>query len=333
MCRWFSVLIHLINETSRQFIMWAATSDNVPLDMCAKQKFRSAPAHARSESSLGVFWIAKDAKFLHADNKESDQTARMHRLFWAFVWRKCQKVLFLTVKFRWSGTVKISHTGWEKCTAETGTFGLPFWCLTVVWAIRLQMSHFPLLKWVSSRISKSSQGRLKDTFLYCLSKQRRPWSSHWPPNVTGCEKWQLYQGLNHFRITIPIPYHQPPLSRKHNGFGTRERCFSYPVSKILVVTDSVVVFFICSFCFRKRMSHNLRKRTFPLVSPTKTQISLRSRAVWSESSLSAGRNCILRYPESAHWRFWSDCANAQADLNLHWAHMPKSTLPYVAAQF
>ena len=21
------------------------------------------------------------------------------------------------------------------------------------------------------------------------------------------------------------------------------------------------------------------------------------------------------------WRFWSDCANAQADLNLHWAHM------------
>ena len=28
-----------------------------------------------SESSLGAFWIAKDAKFLHADNKGFDQTA------------------------------------------------------------------------------------------------------------------------------------------------------------------------------------------------------------------------------------------------------------------
>ena len=29
------------------------------------------------ESSLGAFWIVKDAKFLHADNEDSDQTARM----------------------------------------------------------------------------------------------------------------------------------------------------------------------------------------------------------------------------------------------------------------
>ena len=33
-----------------------------------------------SESSLSEFWIAKDAKSLHADNKDSDQTARMRRL-------------------------------------------------------------------------------------------------------------------------------------------------------------------------------------------------------------------------------------------------------------
>ena len=31
------------------------------------------------ESSLGAFWIAKDAKFIHVDNK-TDQTARMRRL-------------------------------------------------------------------------------------------------------------------------------------------------------------------------------------------------------------------------------------------------------------
>ena len=31
--------------------------------------------------------------------------------------------------------------------------------------------------------------------------------------------------------------------------------------------------------------------------------------------------CIIDYPKSAQRRFWSDCANAQADLNLHRAHV------------
>ena len=39
----------------------------------------------RSESSLGTFWVAMDAKFLHANNEDSDQTARMRRLIWIFV--------------------------------------------------------------------------------------------------------------------------------------------------------------------------------------------------------------------------------------------------------
>ena len=33
-----------------------------------------------SESSLGEFWIDNDARFLHEDNVDSDQTARMRRL-------------------------------------------------------------------------------------------------------------------------------------------------------------------------------------------------------------------------------------------------------------
>ena len=37
-----------------------------------------------SESSFGAFWIAKDAKFLHADNEDSDQTAQVRRLIWVF---------------------------------------------------------------------------------------------------------------------------------------------------------------------------------------------------------------------------------------------------------
>ena len=48
-----------------------------------------------SESSPGTFCIARDAKFLHADNKDSDQ---MRRLRWIFVKRTCQKVRFLTLR-------------------------------------------------------------------------------------------------------------------------------------------------------------------------------------------------------------------------------------------
>ena len=33
-----------------------------------------------SESSMDAFWIVKDAKFLHADNEDSDQTAQMRRM-------------------------------------------------------------------------------------------------------------------------------------------------------------------------------------------------------------------------------------------------------------
>ena len=39
--------------------------------------------------------------------------------------------------------------------------------------------------------------------------------------------------------------------------------------------------------YKKRMSRNVRKRTFGHVRPAKIQISLRIRAVWSESSLAA----------------------------------------------
>ena len=50
-----------------------------------------------SEASLGAFWIAADAKFLHADIEDSDQTARIRRLIWVFVGSTYQKVRFLTL--------------------------------------------------------------------------------------------------------------------------------------------------------------------------------------------------------------------------------------------
>ena len=36
--------------------------------------------------------------------------------------------------------------------------------------------------------------------------------------------------------------------------------------------------------------------------------------------------CLFGYPKCAQWRFWSDCANAQADLNLLWVHMSEDML-------
>ena len=42
--------------------------------------------------------------------------------------------------------------------------------------------------------------------------------------------------------------------------------------------------------------------------------------------------CKLVYPKCAKWRFWSDCANAQSDLTLSWAHISKGTFADVATQ-
>ena len=57
-----------------------------------------------SESSLGTFWIAKNAEFLLADNEDLDQTARMSmrsliRVF--VVGRTCEKVCFLMLRLLW----------------------------------------------------------------------------------------------------------------------------------------------------------------------------------------------------------------------------------------
>ena len=54
--------------------------------------------------------------------------------------------------------------------------------------------------------------------------------------------------------------------------------------------------------------------------PAKTQISLGIRQVWSVFAVRMRKPCTHIYPLSAHRRLWSDWADAQADLNLRWAH-------------
>ena len=81
------------NALSRAAVLhsntWAAMSENIPLDVLPTKIMISLPIHSGdilwSEFSLGTFWTAKDAKFLHADNDQTDQTAQMHKLIWVFV--------------------------------------------------------------------------------------------------------------------------------------------------------------------------------------------------------------------------------------------------------
>ena len=64
----------------------AATSRNVLVKVWTQRRFRPACMRIRALSfTLGIF-IVNDAKILPADNKGSDQIARIHRLIWVWFW-------------------------------------------------------------------------------------------------------------------------------------------------------------------------------------------------------------------------------------------------------
>ena len=54
----------------------------------------------RSDSALGAFWIAIDAKFLDADNEDANQTARMRSLICVFVGRTYPRLRFMPLKLK-----------------------------------------------------------------------------------------------------------------------------------------------------------------------------------------------------------------------------------------
>ena len=72
--------------------------ENVPSDMCAQRRFRSAFAFTQS---LGAFWVANDVKFLNTDNEDSDETAWIRRLICVFVGRTCQRYVATHLKWRY----------------------------------------------------------------------------------------------------------------------------------------------------------------------------------------------------------------------------------------
>ena len=66
----------------------------------AKIQIRLRICAVWSESSLGAYWIAQDPKFLHADNEDSDRTARMRRLVCVVVGRIYRKERVLTLRLK-----------------------------------------------------------------------------------------------------------------------------------------------------------------------------------------------------------------------------------------
>ena len=80
------------------------------------------------------------------------------------------------------------------------------------------------------------------------------------------------------------------------------------------------------------MSRSIRKRTSGHVRPAKIQISLRIRAVWSESSL--GAFWIVKDAKFLHaaQADWLDCSDAQADLCHRREYKPEGTFSHVTVQ-
>ena len=87
-----------------------------------------------SEASLGTFWIAKGAKFLHAGTEDSGQPAWTRRLIWVFVGRTCEKVRFCTLRLIswtapcnpfWQHFVSTNHS-WQMVSALGGLKGRMF---------------------------------------------------------------------------------------------------------------------------------------------------------------------------------------------------------------
>ena len=76
------------------------------------------------------------------------------------------------------------------------------------------------------------------------------------------------------------------------------------------------------------MSRIVTKPTKWHVRPAKTQIRLGIRVFIVRMKKAK----VLSYPLSAQRRLWSDWADAQAHLSLHWAHMPFCWFCHEAAQ-
>ena len=122
--------------------------------------------------------------------------------------------------------------------------------------------------------------------------------------------------------------------------GTETNDVSYKPSTIFQVIQSFIEvwpmcklhnkkYWHCSVTLMDIVSCEVRKRTFVVWANV--------QAYWNQLAhlnrvyvIRKKKRCTVCYPKCAQWRFWSACANAQADLNLRWALIFEGTSPDVA---
>ena len=81
------------------------------------------------------------------------------------------------------------------------------------------------------------------------------------------------------------------------------------------------------------MSLQARKRTSWNVRPTNSNQPAHPRSLIRVFVVRMKKLCNLGFPKSAKWRFWSDCASAQADPNFRWAQLSVGIVSDVATYF
>ena len=79
----------------------------------------------------------------------------------------------------------------------------------------------------------------------------------------------------------------------------------------------------------QKLNHNVRERTYRYLHKTKALITYSPIKVYM---VRMKKLCISGYQNWPQWRFWANCANAQADLNRRLAHITEGMFSDVAAQ-
>ena len=120
-------------------------------------------------------------------------------------------------------------------------------------------------------------------------------------------------------------FHKMAFSMKMSYF-LHTFCLSLLLQSHLVITHrGSFILYLMPYTLRHRMT----KPTKWSMSPTKSQISLGMRPVWSASSLCERPNIYW----CGQRRHWSDLEYSQADLSLRWVHMQYCWFCHVAAHF
>ena len=178
---WNYFLLHICFVCFDKKFYITATPESAPSNVSAYLRFRSACAFVVwSESSLGAFCVAKDARFLRADNEDSIQTERKHRLIWVFVLRTRQKVRFLNVatyiiqilsnkvRLPWKPVSHLSaHSNRSK---HCGSCITNWYHALTVW-IPVRSTKTRLFKYIANLISKSWKFSDKKFWYFFISAQ------------------------------------------------------------------------------------------------------------------------------------------------------------------